>query len=132
MGGAWAVTAGVLVCHDGVGEVFVPSASRGACPWDILHDVYVMRGACGHWVGTTVGELHRETALTAFRPHEGFTTDCYASWSRLERGAAPINHERTPRDVFNGTRLRKRSDREQTFPCHHGGIERCEAAGPRR
>lgn len=117
---------GVDLDGDGVGEVFVPRPNKGRCPWEIPHDVYVMRGSCGHRVGTIVGEIDRDTALAPF-VHGLRTVTTTASWSRFERGrSAPVSHRRTRRYVFDGKTLRKRRDRDETMKCHHCGIERCE------
>ena len=110
---------------DGVADVLVPLARGGPCPWQVPHDVYVMRGDCGHRVGTIVGEVVHDTKVARF-DHGLRVVTTEAVWSALERGAAPIRHERTRQYAFDGRKLRKRTDEERTIECHHCGIERCE------
>lgn len=50
---------------DGVLDTFVPLHGRGQCPEQGLWPVYVMRGSCGHPVGTVgPGWLGSELAST--------------------------------------------------------------------
>ena len=96
-------------------EVLVPrKGSPSACSEDVEYDVYVMRGACGHRVGSIVGEVFdMETA----RFHHGLRE--LASTRRAGRGkqrVSWIHEERTYR--FDGKRLRESVEKTEET-CHH-------------
>lgn len=100
---------------DGEAEVLVPrKASPSACPDDIAYDVYVMRGTCGHRVGSIVGAAFD---VNTARFHHGLrelTTERPAG--RGKQKSSWRYENRTYR--FNGKRLRASLDvTEET--CHH-------------
>lgn len=111
---------------DGVPEIYVPRASKESCPWSVPHDVYVMRGSCGHRVGTIVGLVDEQTSLAPFV--KGLRTiHTTAEWSAHDGDfAVPNHHTRSRRYEFNGSKLRKESDEEQAGKCHHCGVEHCQ------
>ncbi|MCA9708404.1 MAG: hypothetical protein KDK70_21320, partial [Myxococcales bacterium] len=110
---------------DGVPEIYVPHPTRGHCPWDVPHDVYVMRGACGHHVGTITGTIDDQTALAPFA-HGLREVETTAEWAAHDGdGPVPQHHTRTRRYRFDGARLRKVDDQESVGVCHHCGVAHC-------
>ncbi|MCA9653541.1 MAG: hypothetical protein KC501_26730 [Myxococcales bacterium] len=110
---------------DGQPELYVPRPSKQPCPWDVPHDVYVMRGACGHRVGTIVGLVDGETEIAPFV--KGLRTVLTtAEWSAFDGNfGVPNQHTRTRRYEFDGKTLRVRADEEIEGKCHHCGVEHC-------
>lgn len=106
-------------------DVLVPHAKQGKCPWDVPHDVYVMRGECGHKVGTIVGQIDDETSMSAFR--KGLRRiHTHASWAdHGSKSAVPEHHTRSRVFTFDGVRLKKTSDATRTGQCHHCGVVSC-------
>lgn len=110
---------------DGTADRFVPHAKIGACPWEVPHDVYVMRGKCGHRVGTIIGNLDAETTIAPFRKglREIHTS---ASWATHgAKSPIPEHHTRTRHYRFDGRRFRELSDKTSTGTCHHCGVASC-------
>lgn len=110
---------------DGVGEMLVPHDSKGTCPWDVPHDVYVMRGACGHKVGTIVGQVDHATHLSKFT--KGLRViHTSASWAdHGSKSPIPEHHTRERTFAFDGRRLKATSDETRSGRCHHCGVVRC-------
>ena len=110
---------------DGRPEWFVPHQTAGKCPWEIPHDVYVVRGTCGHKVGTVVGQIEPSTRTARFRKglREIHTTAGWATYGRVS--PVPEHHERTRTFTFDGRRLRRTRDDTQSGTCHHCGVARC-------
>ncbi|MCX4244025.1 hypothetical protein [Paraliomyxa miuraensis] len=110
---------------DGVPEVYVPRESKEPCPWNVPHDVYVMRGSCGHRVGTIVGPVDDETNVAPFvKGLRAIHTS--AEWAAFDGDfGVPNHHTRTRRYEFDGSKLRKRAEDEREGKCHHCGVEHC-------
>jgi len=110
---------------DGRLDVFVPHATQGDCPWEVPHDVYVMRGDCGHRIGTIVGDTDLDTHLAGF--HRGIRRiDTEGSWAtRGMDSPIPDHHARTRAYTFDGRRLKKTADETQSGRCHHCGVVTC-------
>jgi hypothetical protein len=110
---------------DGVPEVYVPHTSKGRCPWDVPHDVYVMRGRCGHRVGTIVGLPDEQTSTARFVAGLRTITTT-AEWAAYDGDfPEPNHHTRTRRYELRGDRLRKLADDEREGICHHCGAVSC-------
>ncbi len=108
---------------DGEAEVLVPQeASPSACSDEVAYDVYVMRGTCGHRVGSIVGAAFD---VNTARFHHGLrelTTERRAG--RGKQRSSWRYEKRTYR--FNGKRLRASLDvTEET--CHHCKSLSCHA-----
>jgi hypothetical protein len=110
---------------DGRPEWFVPHETSKTCPWEIPHDVYVMRGTCGHKVGTVIGQLDVSTHTAPFRKgiREVHTTATWATHGRVS--PHPEHHTRMRTFIFDGKRLRRTRDDTRTGRCHHCGVVRC-------
>lgn len=121
----WSLSTRPSVDLDGDGrlDVLVPHAKLGSCPWEVPHDVYVMRGACGHRLGTVVGSIEEPTFTAPF--HKGLrdihTSASWASGARL----VPEHHTRERRYVFDGRALRLVQDLHRSGQCHHCGVSSC-------
>jgi hypothetical protein len=106
-------------------DVLVPHASGGACPWDVPHDVYVMRGTCGHKIGTIAGPLDAPTHTTTF--HSGIreirTSASWASTGKAEM--VPDHHTRARSYRFDGQMLRQIQDDTRSGRCHHCSVSSC-------
>ena len=129
---AWKVEtySGADLDSDGALEVYVPSAKKGSCPWDIPYDVYVMRGMCGHRVGTIVGNVDSKTRFAAIADGLRVVTTT-AEWNdRGGRDPIPVAHTRTRRYEFDGQKLREKSDSDNTGRCHHCAVLSCSPATP--
>ncbi len=136
---------------DGVQDVLVPATKAGACPWDIPMDVYIMRGACGHRVGTVVGRLRGETATAPFvrglreirtraewadfdmapsgaddPPPAGGDSDSDSDDAKRRRHSfIPSHHTRERLYRFDGKTLRVISDHDSVGTCHHCATSSC-------
>ena len=118
---------------DGAPEIYVPHASQGRCPWDIPHDVYVMRGACGHLVGTIVGTLDDDATRLSRFEHGLRVAHTRASWtSHVREHPDPVHHTRTWTYTFDGRRLRQTDASAGDGVCHHCGVTRCREERGRR
>lgn len=110
---------------DGVPELYVPHAKAGRCPWDIPHDVYVMRGDCGHKVGTIVGTIDDATLLSRFE-HGLRIIHTRASWASHGREhPEPVHHTRTWTYTFDGRRFEQTDASAGDGICHHCGVTSC-------
>ncbi len=138
---------------DGTSDVLVPAAppkskrNRNQCPWQIASDVYIMRGECGHKIGTIVGNLDRQTRTAPFVA--GIREiSTYAEWGdysdaatgtydhqnksakrpkKPRMGGIPSHHQRERRYRFNGTTLRMKADHDSVGICHHCSVSYCTA-----
>lgn len=110
---------------DGAPEVYVPHPSKGRCPWEVPHDVYVTRDGCGHRVGTIVGPITDETPIAPFvKGLRTITTE--AVWAEHDGDfPEPNHHTRTRRYAFDGRRLALRADDDREGKCHHCGAVHC-------
>jgi hypothetical protein len=120
--GAWDA---VDLDGDGVLDRFVPRPKGGRCPWEVTFDVYVMRGECGHLVGSVTGDFAQESHVAGFvRGLRAITTR--SEWATHgSKRPLPEHHSRTRRYVFDGKQLRERSDDTRTGVCHHCGVASC-------
>jgi hypothetical protein len=109
---------------DGRADVLVPDAKRGDCPWEVPYDVYVMRGRCGHKLGTIVGGIDPVSFTSRFRNglREVFTS---ADWASHGDALIPEHHTRERRYVFTGRTLRQVQDITRSGRCHHCGVSSC-------
>lgn len=124
---AWVIdtSAGADLDGDGRPELYVPHARTGACPWDIPHDVYVMRGECGHLVGTIVGLVNETTHVARFE-HGLRVVHTTAEWAdHGGKRPEPTHHTRTRSYTFDGRRLRQTADAARDGICHHCGVSYC-------
>lgn len=110
---------------DARGDVWVPQPTRNACPWEVPHEVYVMRGDCGHLVGTVVGHVDVPTRTAVFRRglREVHTIAEWASGGgdRPE----PEHHTRKRVYAFDGRRLKQIDGESRNGVCHHCGVSTC-------
>ncbi len=138
---------------DGTSDVLVPAKpttsarTRDLCPWQIPMDVYVMRGECGHKIGTIIGNLD-ETTMTAPFVAGIRELSATATWAddspaatgtddpRSKRtkavnkprgGIVPSHHQRTRLYRFSGQKLLMKSDHDEVGRCHHCSVTNCVA-----
>ena len=135
---------------DGVQDMLVPAKKAGGCPWDIPMDVYIMRGECGHRVGTITGNLESATITAPFVAglRELSTEATWADFDEAPSGAddpplsestgdedlarrrrhfIPSHHTRERVYRFDGTILRLVSDHDRVGQCHHCGTSTCRS-----
>lgn len=123
----WALRthAGPDLDGDGEPERYVPHAAKGRCPWDVPHDVYVMRGDCGHRVGTIVGPVAEETSLARFVGGLRVITTVAEHSAYDGDFPEPNHHTRTRRYELRGGKLREVADEHRAGKCHHCAVEHC-------
>ncbi|MEZ4384549.1 MAG: hypothetical protein R3A79_24690 [Nannocystaceae bacterium] len=138
---------------DGQGEVLAPHRRSRACPWETPHDLYIMRGECGHKVGTITGFITHATAIAPFKAglRELTTESTWADYSATPTGAddearrrelaaeradkdgrpridlVPTHHTRTRSYHFDGAALRRDSDHDAVGRCHHCATSHCSS-----
>lgn len=136
---------------DGTSDVLVPAKapkskrSRDQCPWQIPMDVYLMRGECGHKIGTIVGDLDIQTntapfvagirQLSTFSEWADYSDVATGTYdhrgtrkkkpTKSRMGGIPVRHQRERRYRFNGTKLRMKTDHDSVAQCHHCGVSHC-------
>lgn len=141
---------------DGRGEVLVPHKRSRECPWETPHDLYIMRGDCGHRIGTITGFITDSSAIAPFTAGlREFTTESgWADHQPMPTGAddearrkklaaehaevkektgrayfdvIPSNHTRTRTYRFDGAKLELESDNDSVGRCHHCATSRCSS-----
>ena len=124
----WRLTTARLLDVDGdaILDAFAPNHGARQCPEEGTWDVYVVRGTCGHAVGTIgPGWLGLDAALvpldrSGYRP---LTT----SSERTQRGARHIPEMVTTTSVYKMRRgsYRISSTKRRTGVCHHCAVWHC-------
>lgn len=117
---------------DGIRDAFVPVAPRkNACPEDVSWRVFVMRGRCGHEVGTVgTGSLGLRAADVPLDP-SGFRPMTFES-ETTRGGKGPIPELSTTLRtwaVVNG-RYKKATETTTSGVCHHCSRWWCNAVKP--
>ncbi len=110
---------------DGVSDRFVPARSTESCPWSIPYDVYIMRGSCGHKVGTIVGHIDEPTYIAPMKKgiREVHTRAEWAEYGRTR--PEPIHHTVLRTYAFDGHKLVLRDTDKREGVCHHCGVASC-------
>ncbi len=126
---------------DGDGELdrFVPRKNAGKCPRDLIYDVYLMRGECGHLIGSLSGELRDDSHISKLS-HGVRTLYTEERWGTYKRGSKlggeehdrvfqpRLSHHRVRQYRFDGTKLRMSSDKDKVEPCRMCSVASCADA----
>jgi hypothetical protein len=125
---SWRLTTARLLDVDGdaILDAFVPQHGPRSCPEDGAWDVYVMRGTCGHAMGTIGPGWFGQGAqlvpldLSGYRP---ITTES----QRSQHGKRHIPEMVTKTTVHKVKRkaYRVRSTKTRTGVCHHCAVWHC-------
>jgi hypothetical protein len=123
----WSVSthAGTDLDGDGMPELYVPHDPKGRCPWDVPYDVYVMRGRCGHRVGTIVGPMADDTSVASFVGGLRVVTTVAEHSAYDGKFPEPNHHIRTRRYERRDGKLREVADEDREGKCHHCAVEHC-------
>ncbi|MBX3274062.1 MAG: hypothetical protein KF729_27600 [Sandaracinaceae bacterium] len=113
---------------DGRLDVVVPRVSARACPHEVAYDLYVMRGACGHLVGRTLG-FPTVTGPPGAGLRELTSQRRWAEITDPTRPPGPENvatlHEVATPYVARAGRYRAGTPVARSGICHHCAISRC-------
>ena len=114
---------------DGVQDMAVPEPVAQDCPTDGHYGLYVMRGECGHHVGTLVGRIDPkgDAKAGAGRLPELTTTVEYGEQPDPREPAVLRTDRRTYR--FEGAAYREVSRTSSSAVCHHCGQVSCRVLG---
>jgi hypothetical protein len=128
----WELTTSRFVDLDGDGilDAFVPLHGRGQCPEEGMWDVYVMRGACGHRVGTIGPGWLAPDTMSAALDRSGFRPLTMVSEHvRMGTRPPPIPEMLTTTTAYRygeqGYAKQKADVRSGV--CHHCSVSSCTA-----
>ncbi len=119
---------------DGTMDVFVPTLEPNACLHDVTYAMYVVRGDCGHDVGTLRGRPQLSEGETdGLRNLEG-----HRRWAAITDANSPPGPnnvatlwEVTTPYVAREAHYASGDPRESSGICHHCGIPECRIlSGP--
>jgi hypothetical protein len=118
---------------DGVLDRAVPSLVPGDCPHQVVYTLYVLRGACGHEVGSVVGFPEVAGSDPGMRPLR--STRSWAVITDPARAPGPTNvathHEVVATWSASDGRYVEGPSETRSGICHHCAISRCRiTAGP--
>ncbi len=118
---------------DGRLDVLVPSVAPTACPHEVEHTLYVMRGACGHAVGTVLGfptprGARRPGALRGLRTERRWAAITDPRRPPGPGTVATLHEVTTDYDARRGV-YRAGRPRDRRGICHHCGMSRCRELG---
>lgn len=114
---------------DGRLDAIVPIVEPTDCPHEIEYELYVMRGACGHLVGRTLGFPQPAGAGRRGQLRDLRTERRWAAITDRRRPPGPHNvatlHEVTTPYVARAGTYRAGSPVTRSGTCHHCGIPTC-------
>ncbi len=127
---------------DGQPEMLVPTSAGGPCMWEIPKEVFIMRGDCGHPIGTVYGnvmpvaedttwhqgivEVHTEAEWADYDPRPtGADDDASGDPPPDGPNIVPSHHTRHRVYRFDGTKFVQVSDTDRVGDCHHCSTTRC-------
>jgi len=111
---------------DAVLDAFVPLHRAGQCPGDTSFEIYVMRGACGHLVGTVGPGWLSDTSTSTRVDRSGYRPlELEQRWTQSGTRRIPELVTTFTTYRFRGTAYRVTASKRTVGVCHHCSLERC-------